>query len=311
MIPNDIDQSPPQTLPVVQGSRPGDWLIRIRETVLNRLSGVKPGLVVNDVASDESAPPADDLAVRLKTTLSNLRATAMDADGTHVDYDALRNDPAYAAYRQTYLAALRRFDPGSLSLPAARAFWINLYNTLVIDAVLAFDIQTSVIEGPIGVLTFFRRAAYNVGGRRVSLEDMEHGILRGNRGNPYVPGVHFATDDPRLSWALPGDPRIHFVLNCGGRSCPPIRAYTADRLDRQLDLATRGYLKTAVALAPDGSTLTLPQIFRWFRTDFGGHQGIRQFLTAYLPDDNRRRALLSKQEPRLKFASYDWRLNTL
>lgn len=311
MIPNDIDQSPRQTLPVVQGSRPGDWLIRIRETVLNRLSGVKPGLVVNDAATDESVPPVDDLAVRLKTALTNLQATAMDADGTHVDYDTLRHNPAYAAYRQTYLAALRRFDPGSLSLPAARAFWINLYNALVIDAVLAFDIQTSVVEGPIGLLTFFRRAAYNVGGRRVSLEDMEHGILRGNRGNPYVPGVHFAADDPRLSWALPGDARIHFALNCGGRSCPPIRAYTSKLLEQQLDLAARGYLDATVTISPESNEVVLPHILRWFAADFGGKMGVLQFLKAYLPDDDRRRFLLSENNLQTTYSPYDWQLNTL
>ena len=59
---------------------------------------------------------------------------------------------------------------------------------------------------------------------------MEHGVLRANKGHPASGEPEFAASDPRHSVSLSVvDPRIHFALNCGARSCPPIRVYTEER----------------------------------------------------------------------------------
>ncbi|UCG24865.1 MAG: DUF547 domain-containing protein, partial [Chloroflexota bacterium] len=229
-----------------------------------------------------------------------------------VDYAALRDSQAYADYHEECLAALRHFKPDSLTTDdARRAFWINLYNALVLDAVITFGVQSSVTEGRLGILAFFRRAAYLIDGRRVSLEDIEHGILRANRGNPYVPGPHFASDDPRLAWSLPLDPRLHFALNCGGRSCPPIRSYSADKLDTQLDLATLGFVDATVVVRPEKNQVQLSRILGWYAKDFGGRDGVLKFLVAHLPDDARRDFLIEAGTTlRLKYSAYDWGLNS-
>jgi hypothetical protein len=293
------------------GSWAGDVLIRGREFVLNRLSGAKPSLVINQAKVEMAMPPGADLAARLKQTLDDLKRSVMDEDGASVDYAALRSSSAYAAYQVECLAALRQFKPHSLPTEhARRAFWINLYNALVLDAVITFGVQRSVTEGRLGMLTFFRRAAYVIDGQRVSLEDIEHGILRGNRGNPYVPGAHFASDDSRLVWSLPLDPRLHFALNCGGRSCPPIRSYSPDKLDAQLDLATRGFVDASVELRPETNELWLSRILQWYGSDFGGREGVLDFLIRYLPDDERRNYLSQQRETlQLNYRKYDWQLN--
>jgi hypothetical protein len=280
--------------------------------VLNRLAGVGPSLVINGGLPESDMAAPDDLAARLRQTLVELQASVMDETSTQIDYAALRHSPAYAAYREECLSVLRYMKPEHLSsLPARRAFWINLYNALVLDAVIAFGVQRSVIEGWLGMLTFFRRAAYLVDGQRISLEDIEHGILRANRGNPYLPGAHFPSDDLRLRWSLPLDPRLHFALNCGGRSCPPIRFYSADKLDDQLDLATRAFVATAVEVRPDENRLLLARIFQWYKDDFGGRDGVLNFLIHHLPEDERRHFLVeSRDRLRLRYTTYDWGLNT-
>ena len=300
------------TSPVVQPSRLANRLIPLRESLLNRLAQTSQMPPLNDQSAAESSVPAAALAGHIKTALGQLKATAMDPGGTAVDYSALRRSAAYTALRQEALAHLRAFNPQQLSSPdAARAFWINLYNALIIDAVINFDVQESVTAGRLGILTFFRRAAYLVGGQRISLEDMEHGILRGNRGNPYVPGPHFSAGDPRLAWALPLDPRLHFALNCGGRSCPPIRVYEADKLDQQLDLATRAFLQSAVTIRPESEEIVLSAIFRWYAADFGGRDGLLHFLATYLPAEHHRQWLLTAgSDRRFTYSPYDWRLNT-
>jgi len=105
------------------------------------------------------------------------------------------------------------------------------------------------------------------------------------------------------------DPRIHFALNCAARSCPPIAAYDAARLDAQLDTAARGFVAAGVSFDRARGLLTLSQLLDWYAGDFGGHEGLVRFVAAHLPDDERRRGLLACPEVDLAFTPYDWRLS--
>lgn len=182
---------------------------------------------------------------------------------------------------------------------ARRAFWINLYYALVLDAVIAFSIERSVTDGRFGVFKFFRRAAYNVAGLRMSLDDIEHGILRRNRGYPFITGAHFVGSAPRLSWSLPLDPRVHCALNCASRSCPPIQSYSAEQIDAQLDLATRSFIDANAEPSPEGSRLIVSEIFRWYNKDFNSKNGVVGFLVRHLPEEDDRRQILIGSGPRL------------
>ena len=252
----------------------------------------------------------DDLAAILKRSLDEILAAHADGSG-QVDYTALRGSPAYWEFRQHKASLLCGFNPHDLRDEASRrAFWINLYNALTLDAVIAFRVQRSVTEGWLGILAFFRRAAYCVGGSRVSLDDIEHGILRANRGFPYFPGEHFPRGDPRRAWVLPLDPRLHFAINCASRSCPPIQTYSADRLDQQLDLASRAFVEAGVQTFPEENQVVLSKIFDWYQADFGGWAGVLDFVLRRLPADGRRVFLQSAcKEVRVRYARYDWRLN--
>lgn len=90
-----------------------------------------------------------------------------------------------------------------------------------------------------------------------TLEDIEHGILRKNDNfntsiisliSFYFRGrgsdTRFSINDPRRKFIVENvDPRIHFALNCGAKSCPPILVYEEDNLDYELDIATRNFCK--------------------------------------------------------------------
>ena len=298
-------------MPVRSGSSFFDALIRAREFLLNTISGVDDKSVVNRNMVPGDMKPSTDLAEKLKQTLDDLKISVMDAEGVNVNHEALRSSKAYAAYHEECLAVLDLFNPEELKPgEARRAFWINLYNALVMDAVIDLRVQRSVTEGRLGMLTFFRKAAYSVYGRRMSLEDIEHGILRANRGNPYVPGVQFSSSDSRSEWVLPIDVRIHFAINCGGRSCPPIRSYSPDKLYEQLDIAARSFVHGTVVVRPESNEVSLSKIFRWYQADFGGHDGVVEFLINNLPNDSRRDFLRTfGVNVRLVYEPYNWDLN--
>ena len=92
---------------------------------------------------------------------------------------------------------------------------------------------------------FFDKVAYNIGGMHLSLNDIEQGILRGNRVGPGEWRKRFRSNsDPRMGLVMdPMDPRIHFALVCGAKSCPPIKLYSPDNVQEALTLAAQAFVE--------------------------------------------------------------------
>ncbi len=231
------------------------------------------------------------------------RALLARGDREGMPYARIAASPEFAAYR-ALTRELRGFDPATLQgRPERTAFWINLYNALVLDAVISFGVTTSIRETP----GFFHRAAYQVGGHRFALDEIEHGLLRRNRpAFPRLPPP-FATDNPRVALG-PGalDPRVHFALNCGTRSCPPVAFYEAEYLDAQLDAAASSFINAeGVRVEKDGS-VTLSPLFASYAEDFGGAEGARAWVLRYLSDRTLRSRVAAGP---LRTGAYDWSLN--
>ncbi len=187
----------------------------------------------------------------------------------------------------------------------AIAFWINLYNAMVIHGALSFRVRRSVTEAP----RFFRRTAYNVGGRLFSLDVIEHGLLRENRGHPMRMGLPqlMPWDRRRALVIRPLDVRIHFALNCGAVSCPPIRHYTPDNLEEELDLAARSFVGSGgVAVDSDTGGVLLSRIFLWYMRDFGWTR-LKQLhaVVGYL-DKQQRGVVNEAARNGIRYAKYDW-----
>lgn len=272
---------------------------------------IAPDFVLNSgpIPDGAALPPAADL----NRIAHAMQSEAFHADSGDVDYDRLRNSAVYAEY-QACARRLRSFDPASLSGRQAQlAFWINLYNALIVDAVIRFGVRRSVNEAP----GFFWRAAYSIGGQRFCAFDIEYGILRANGGHPAIPGRHFGPRDPRRRHSLPRlDPRIHFALVCASRACPPIAVYDPERIDEQLDAAARSFVNNGgVSVDRRSGEVRMSQIFRWYAPDFGARplalgdpRPLLEFVSPYLADEADRRFVLNGR-PRVRFLPYDWSLN--
>ncbi len=181
---------------------------------------------------------------------------------------------------------------------AGLAFWINCYNA---GTQLLLDERLDLYESPLRFVRFFHASAITVSGTDLPLDRIENGLLRGGRskyGLGYLPKV-YVTGFERRYRLSDCDPRIHFALNCGAESCPAIRAYEPDRVDQQLDLATRAYLDSTVTYDPASGVARVPRVCLWFRGDFGGGSGIRDLLRTYdaIPED---------ATPKIRYQSWDW-----
>ncbi|MEZ3116092.1 DUF547 domain-containing protein [Halobaculum sp. MBLA0147] len=209
-------------------------------------------------------------------------------DGAGVD-EALAE---LAALSSTALAPVRE------DRATALAFWLTLYNAGT-QVLLAREPER--YESRLRGVRFFGYEWLEIDGEWLSLDDIEHGILRGSQskyGLGYLPRLPVVSVDAfeRRYRLASVDPRIHFALNCGAASCPPIRYYDPGEIDTQLDLATAGYLDATVEYDPDAGVVTVPAPFRWYPGDFADPVAFLQRYDA-VPAD---------AEPRLQYESWDW-----
>ena len=258
-----------------------------------------------------SGPETTDMRVAnpgdaMKRAMNVVRGQFYDGHSRKVDYAGIRASAAYDVFRGL-AAQLASFDPASLGSDDERiAFWVNVFNTLVIHGVVELGIHESVREVPL----FFESIRYGVGGEILSAADIEHGILRANAVPPYRLRRRLRDSDRRRAWAVRHvDPRIHFALVCASRTCPPIEAYDPGQLGQQLDAAAQTFINATTHLHRD--ELRVCELFRWYRTDFGvARDAIPWFIARYLYDrEAASRIEASALRLRLAYTPYDWRLN--
>jgi len=178
-----------------------------------------------------------------------------------------------------------------------KAFWINCYNafTQILLKEKSPDLLSQTSR-----TAFFSSKDIIIGGQALSLNDIEHGMLR--HSSVWWSKGHLrkiAPTDFEKKFRVPLDYRIHFALNCGAKSCPAIRFYDPKQMDDQLDLAMNSFLSSDVEYDKRTKTVTVSKIFDWYRGDFGGKKGIINLLWSHhlIPDD---------RKIKLNFREYDW-----
>jgi hypothetical protein len=190
-----------------------------------------------------------------------------------------------------YIGRLAAATVSRLNRSEQRAYWINLYNALTLKVVLARYPVASIRDIDISPGLFadgpWDRKLVTIEGAKVSLNDIEHRILR-------------------PIWR---DPRIHYALNCASLGCPNLRrdAYTAGNIEALLEAGARDYVNSRRGVRFDGSSLVVSSIYVWFKPDFGGSDaGVITHLRRYAAPDLK--ATLARVSSIGRHA-YDWRLN--
>jgi hypothetical protein len=204
-----------------------------------------------------------------------------------VRYDAVT---ASDAERLTsYVDMLEEVPVSELSRPEQFAYWVNLYNAHTIEVILEHypvesirDIGGLFANGP------WDQKKLRIEGTRVSLNDIEHRILR-------------------PIWE---DPRIHYAVNCASMGCPNLQPtpFTPENTERLLEQGARAYVRHPRGARFNGSTLVLSSVYDWFQADFGGSlSGVLTHIRQYAEPSFRRR--LEGFDGSTVRYEYDWSLN--
>lgn len=219
-----------------------------------------------------------------------VRYLRIGADGVHrVAYGAVA--PEDRALLENYVARLGGLPISRYSRPEQMAYWINLYNALVVRLVVDHYPIASIRDigkgsGAPGVGPW-RRKLVEVEGTPLSLSDIAHRILR-------------------PIWR---DPRVHYALACGAVSCPNLQPepFYADQLDRQLSEAAMAYVNDRRCIRIEGDQLGLSSLYRWYREDFGPtDRDVINHLMAYAEPNL---AMKLQGFDRISDDGFDWRLN--
>ncbi len=245
----------------------------------------------------------------------------------HADYDSLLQqyvENGWVDYRglksnhqalENYLQRIADVDPEKFrkwSRDEQKAFWINSYNAITIEGIIRhYPIQYGGLvsrarfaKNSIRQIDgFWKKVFMPMMGKDLSLDDIEHQILRKEFD----------------------DPRIHFVLVCAAIGCPLLssQAYRPESLNEQLDRSALDFITNPdkVRLDPKKNVLYLSSILDWYKGDFKlvdqasvykdgydkEYRGVVEFVAGYLPDDDRN--YIRENHPKIKFLDYDWTLN--
>ncbi len=174
---------------------------------------------------------------------------------------------------------------------AKKAFWINIYNAWFQILKTREKKKSSAI---------FTQRLILIAGKKFSLDDIEHGILRKYRwkySKGYFSNI-FANKIIRELAVSRIDYRIHFALNCGAKSCPPIAFYSYEKINHQLDIAAKSFLISETEIDDIKKEVKVNRIMDWFIGDFDGKKGIKKIIATILQKD--------VTNYRIKFKPYNW-----
>lgn len=251
--------------------------------------------------------PTIDVLLELNQVFADIHHFSVSIDGQFVDYDAI---PGSVSFRRALvlLSELAGSNEGKdnefarVDDSLKKVCWFNLYNLLIFHAKLSFGHPMDIKKRG----TFFNSdAAYVVAGKRITSSELEHAVLRRK----------MSQNDDRIAWRLTEkDPRMHFILNCGAHSCPPLvplNASTPSQVDEQLNSATRKFIHQNVIIDHGKQKVTLSRLWKWFRKDFTPYSDTDEELLSWIAkhandEQNIELTRAISLGYKIKFTAYNW-----
>ncbi len=224
-----------------------------------------------------------------------------EGQASQVDYQSFLQQRKVLHSYLSQLSAVTQQEFSTWSKAERLAFLINAYNAYTVELILTRYPKLDSIKDLGSLLRSpWKQSFIPLFGKTVSLDDIEHGMIR--KVGDY------------------NEPRIHFAVNCASIGCPALlnEAFTADKLEQQLETVTNSFLRdrTRNRYNPRTRRIEISKIFDWYKKDFesgwGGWHKLDQFLVQYadsLGDTDEVKQQLMTGGLRISYINYDWKLN--
>ncbi|KAF3956591.1 hypothetical protein CMV_018293 [Castanea mollissima] len=183
------------------------------------------------------------------------------------------------------------------------AFWINIYNSCMMNAFLEYGIP----ESPEMVVALMQKATINVGGHLLNAITIEHFILRLPYHSKYTFSKGAKNDEKtvRSRFGLElSEPLVTFALSCGSWSSPAVRVYTASQVENELEVAKKEFLQAAIGVS--ATKFAIPKLLDWYLPDFAKDlESLLDWICLQLPNELAKEAIKclesGKKEPFSQF----------
>ncbi|KAK8263944.1 hypothetical protein V6Z12_D12G075300 [Gossypium hirsutum] len=214
---------------------------------------------------------------------------------------------------RSLICKLEEVDPRKLRHEEKLAFWINIHNSLVMHAFLAYGIPQNNVKRFFLLL----RAAYNIGGHTISADTIQSSILGCRMPRPgqwlrllISARTKFKAGDRRQAYAIEHpEPLLHFALCSGNHSDPAVRAYTPKNVIQELETAKQEYIRATFGVRKDLKIL-LPKLLESFAKDSSLCQaGIIEMVRQSLPESLRRsirKCQVGKSRKSIEWSPHDF-----
>lgn len=202
-----------------------------------------------------------------------------------VDYKGMIAD---STALNTYLDLLSANHPNEKNWSKGErlAYWINAYNAFTVQLIIR-NYPVESIKDIAGGIPFVNTPwdvkFIKIEGETYDLNNIEHGIIRKEFN----------------------EPRIHFALVCAAVSCPKLRneAYTAQRLDEQLEDEARYFFNNPEKNTITKDKITVSKLLKWYWGDFSD---VAEDRISYVNKYSKTKA---NSDAEVDFMDYNWALN--
>ncbi|KAK7309224.1 hypothetical protein RJT34_05776 [Clitoria ternatea] len=206
---------------------------------------------------------------------------------SNVDLNRTRNALFLIHRLEFLLGKLATVNMKDLTHQEKLAFWINTYNSCMLNGYLEHGIP----ESPEMVVALMQKATIEVGGQLLNAITIEHFILR----LPYHLKFACTKNDELKAQSIFGlewsEPLVTFAVSCGSWSSPAVRVYTASQIDNELEAAKRDYLQAAVGITKTNK-LMIPKLLDWYLLDFAkDFESLLDWVCLQLPIELRKEAV--------------------
>ncbi|OUZ99814.1 protein of unknown function DUF547 [Macleaya cordata] len=211
-------------------------------------------------------------------------------EASSIDPNLTTNSSFLIRRLKLLLGKLASADLQGLNHQQKLAFWINIYNSCMMNAFLEHGIP----ESPQMVIALMQKARINVGGNSLNAMIIEHFILRLPYHSKYTYPKGSKNDEimARSAFGLEwSEPLVTFALSCGSWSSPTVRVYSASEVENELEIAKRDYLQAAVGITTS-SKLVIPKLLDWYLLDFAKDmESLLDWVCLQLPNELRLKAM--------------------
>ncbi|XP_072953095.1 uncharacterized protein [Typha angustifolia] len=182
---------------------------------------------------------------------------------------------------------LAKVNPATMSCDERLAFWINLYNALIMHAYLAYGVPRSDIK----LFSLMQKACYTVGGQSVSAAEIEYVILK-MKAPVHRPqlalilALHkFKITEEHRKYSIDNpEPLAVFALSCGMFSSPAVKIFSAENVHQELENSMRDYIRASIGISDKGKLL-VPKLLHGFAKGVVEDSLLVDWICRYLSPD--------------------------